>query len=397
MMVNSPKHLEKTSLLNKVLMAIILFACVVLSLAIYTAFGGSKINISNIFLPFSGELFNYYSEPTRSYLKIIEANSYKAALNINFDSPTIEFYQTEDNSKILLNLYQKGNPFPTQSQVWDLVKGNKSLDLEKNTYWFMKSDETAKLEMNQDIPTAVVSGSKNTSLQSSVLLGSSPNRVLQGIKYWPENQQIWALYSNDNKNSFVVSWNIENGKVGNAFEIPKSTNMYFTEDKDTIVFNNQGSTDLLFYSASGLEKFNKTLSGGLINIKHFKDKNYILKLEKEQVPVNLSNLTNIQRDVVEVEVWDKEFINKVKEFKTTHTKPVVMFMPIDDTNLILSAGQDAKISLLNYEKETTLEEFNIDLTRDNRNVIGGYLDRLSGQVILIYKDGDVDFYQVIQL
>jgi hypothetical protein len=397
MIVNTPKHLESPSVLNKLLMAIILFAFVVLSLAIYTTFGGSKINISNIFLPFSGELFNYNSTPSRSYLKIIEASSYKAALDVNSNTSAIDFYEADDYLKLLLNVYQEGNPIPAQSQAWDLVKGSKSLDLEKNTYWFMNKQEAAKLEMKQDIPTAIKTGTKNTSLQSSALLESSLNHVLQKIKYWPENKQIWALYINDNKNSIVVSWNIENGKVENSFEIPKSTSMYFTEDKDTIVFNNKGTNDLLFYSASGLEKFSKTLSGSLVDIMHFKDKNFILKMGKEQVPVNLSKLTNLEREVVQVEVWDQAFLNKLKDFKTTHTKSVVMFMPIDDTNLILSAGQDTKISLLNSETAKTLEEYNVDPTRDDRNIIGGYLDRLSGQVILIYRDGDVDFYQVMQL
>lgn len=388
---------QNSSVLDKLLKSIIIFAIIVLCLAIYSSFGGSKINISNVFLLFSGELFNYNTTPSRSYLKIIESSSYKAALEINSASNKIEFYEAEDNSKLLLSVYQEGNPIPTQSQVWDLVKGNKSADLEKDTLWFMHKNENARLEMKQDIPTAIRIGSKNTSLQSSVLLEAAINHVLEQIKYWPENQQIWALYTSDNKNSFAVSWSVETGKVVNYFEIPKSTTMYFTEDKDTLVFNKLGSTDLLFYSSSGLEKFNKTLPGALVDIKRFKDKNYILRMGKEQVPINLSKLTNIEREVVQVEVWDKDFINKVKDFKTTHTKALVMFMPIDDTNLILAAGQDTKISLLNSESAKTLEEFNVDPTRDNRNIVGGYLEKLSGQVILIYKDGDVDFYQVIQI
>jgi len=397
MIIATREHKEHSSVLDKLLKSIIIFAVIVLCLAIYSSFGGSKINISNVFLPFSGELFNYNTIIPRKYLKIIESGSYKSTLDITSDSPKIEFYEAEDNSKLLLNLYQEGKPVPTQSQVWDLVKGSKSIDLEENTFWFMKKNETTKLEMKQDIPVAIITGNKNTSLQSSILLETSLNHVLIQLKYWPENQQVWALYSNDNKNSFVVSWNVESGKVVNYFEIPKSTNMYFTEDEDTIVFNKAGTLDLLFYSSSGLERFNKTLAGSLVDIKHFKDKNYILRMEKEEVQVNLSKITNIERDVVKVEIWNKEFTNKIQDFKTTHTKDLVMFKPMSDSNLILSAGSDMKISLIDCQEAKTLEEFNVDPTRDDRNIIGGYLERVSGQVILIFKDGDVDIYQVIKI
>ena len=179
--------------------------------------------------------------------------------------------------------------------------------------------------------------------------------------------------------------------------MPKSKSFYFSADNNTLIFADSNNTILYFYTSEGLEKFIKTVDGKFNNIFHINNKNYVLTEKTEKVSANLTRLTSVDKLVQKVEVWDQDFNVSEKKFNTDHTKLITVFESIPKTSLILTAGKDGLVTVIDSKDYTTIEEHPVDPKRDNKNIVGGYLDTLSKQLIIVFEDGDTDFYQIFKI
>ena len=404
---------------NRLLTVIILMAFVVLGLAIYTTFGGSKQNLSNAFLPYYGELFDYEFLPRKEKFKFVSSVNNSSAIDLP-DKPIIKTTKSSDSSNILISAYNQDNPLPAQSQVWNLVNSSKSIDLQVNQFWFWEGSSLKRLEFESSIadkhskilPSSIRATTEKdlvrleqinleTELQKDVL-----DINLTSVEHWPENNQIWLLYKINGNKSLAIGWNVTSGKIISKFVVPQSKSISFSEDLKTLIFTPQNGANILFYSIEGLNKDKESTNQNssqegkknykIDRIEHFQDKNYILSEETESVPVNLSKLSNLEKTVYKAEVWNKDFSKIIKIIKTNHTKEIAFIAPIQNTNFVLTAGKDNLVTILNLDEGKTLEQHLVSKAKSNSFIVGGYLDNVSNQLVLIYKNGDINFYQMLK-
>ncbi len=389
-------HSKYSAFLNKLLQAIVLVALLVIGLVVYTSFGGSKVNLSNTFLPYYGELLGYGVSPNYSNkIKLININRNESAFDLSQNSE-IFITRSLDNTKVLINSYSDNSSTPQESQVWNLIKSSKESTLADNSYWFLNGENLKYVEFNQNIPAFIKDSASSfkVTLEEFKIEDNLKQLTLTTVKYWPENNQLWALFQRDNNMSEAVVWNASTGDVIGNFKLPASKTIFFGENEEAAIFVSKDSLNMLSYNSKGLEIFNKSSSEKISSMHNFNGQNYVITEVEEKVAVNLSKLSNIDRKAYKVQVWDKDFLNLKNTIKTEHTMPITVFNPISNTNYILSAGKDGMVTIIDLDKSSTIEQYPVDINRKETSVEGGYLDYLSNQLILIYKNGDLNFYQL---